>query len=84
MGPDGSVTTNLVEPFRTLVEAGMAMEVRSDHDIIRGTEVLTDFFSVISNRLQNFFGNGLNNAFMVDDMGIEPTTSALRTLRSPS
>ncbi len=84
VGPDGSVTTNLVEPFRTLVEAGMAMEVRSDHEKIRGTEVLTDFFSVISNRLQNFFGNGLNNAFMVDDMGIEPTTSALRTLRSPS
>ncbi len=40
----------------------------------RGTEVLTDFFSRLSNRVQKFFANGWNNDFLVRPKGLEPPT----------
>ena len=39
---------------------------------IRGAKTLTDFLSVISNRIQNFFGCGWSNDLLVPEMGLEP------------
>lgn len=44
--------------------------------------LLMDFLSSISNRLSNFFGKGWSKDFLVETIGLEPTTSAMRMPRS--
>ncbi|MDE6259397.1 MAG: recombinase family protein [Oscillospiraceae bacterium] len=73
---DGQVSAEFTEPFQTLVAFAEEEVARHNEKEIRSaTQALTDFFSVISNRLQKFFDDGLNNNFMVEISGIEPLTS---------
>lgn len=68
VGPDGNLTAEFAKPFDSLVEP-IKEELaiyNSGKEKIRSTEVSADFFSVIANRLSNFFGNCLNNDFLVD------------------
>ena len=84
VGEDGNVTAEFREPFNMLIDPIKGEIAHYNKEKARGAEALTDIFSVIANRISHFFGHGLNNDNLVDDMGIEPTTSALRTLRSPN
>jgi site-specific DNA recombinase len=77
---DGRVTAEeLAEPFRELVQAQRA--VLSDQDDTAsgwdtpatGRESETDLF------VAAIFGGGSNSPFLVEVMGLEPTTSTLRT-----
>lgn len=70
---DGCVTAEFAEPFRTLVSSVQADIIRSRKEEIRGTtQVLTDSLPLINKlsvaiqeRLSKFFGNCLNNDFLV-------------------
>ncbi len=75
VGEDGNVTAEFREPFNMLVEPFKGEIAHYNEEKARGTEVLTDIFSVIANRISHFFGHGLNNDLMVDDTGLEPVTS---------
>ena len=72
---DGRVTAEFAEPFRTLVDPIKNEVALYNKEKARGTEVLTDIFSVIASRVSHFFGYGLNNDFLVEISGIEPLTS---------
>ena len=74
VGGDGCITAEFAEPFQTLVEPIKDELVCYKKEKIRSTKVLADFFSVIANHLSNFFGNCLNNDFLVDANGLEPLT----------
>ena len=76
---DGRVTAEFAEPFRTLVDPIKNEIALYNKEKARGTNVLTDIFSVIANRISHFFGHGLNNDFLVDDTGLEPVTSRTST-----
>jgi len=52
---DGRVTTEFREPFTTIVEPIKAEIAHFNKEKTRGTEVLTDFLSVISNHIQKFW-----------------------------
>ena len=71
---DGRVTAEFADPFRTLVDPIKNEIALYNKEKARGTEVLTDIFSVITNRISHFFGHGLNNDFLVDANGLEPLT----------
>ena len=75
---DGRITAKFTKPFKSIVTPITDVLGHYKQEKVRGTEVTTDFLSVIANRISHFFGHGLNNEFLVDDMGIEPTTSAMR------
>ena len=74
---DGRITAEFREPFSTIVEPIKAeiaqLNKEKIRDAVTGT-TLTDFFSVISNRIQKFFGYGWNNDLMVRLKGFEPPT----------
>ena len=73
--PDGNVTAELAKPFDTLIEPVRGELTRYNNEKIRGTEALTDFLLVISNKVQNFLAHCLNNDLLVEISGIEPLTS---------
>ena len=79
---DGHVTAEFARPFNAIIEPLTDMIIKCNQEKIRGTEVRTDFWSIISNHVQKFFGRGLNNELMVDLKGIEPSnlTDANRAL----
>ena len=72
---DGHVTAEFARPFNAIIEPLTDMIIKCNQEKIRGTEVRTDFWSIISNHVQKFFGRGLNNELMVEISGIEPLTS---------
>ena len=72
---DGRVTAEFAKPFDVLVTPFTDVLIHQKQEKARGTNVLTDIFFVISNRLQKFFGNGWSNDLMVEISGIEPLTS---------
>ena len=77
---DGRVTAEFAAPFNRIVEPvkDMVAQYNSrNKEKIRSTFVPADFFSVIANRLSNFFGNCLNNDFLVETAGLEPVTSCV-------
>ena len=69
---DGRVTAEFREPFKTVVEPISTLVAQFNQQKIRGAEALTDFLSVISNRIQKFFGCGWSNDFLVPGTGLEP------------
>lgn len=81
VGPDGGVTAEFAEPFRTLVNAAQACMDCDKKEETRGTNVSTDHLPLLSrlrvtqNRLSDFFGYCLNNDFLVGITGLEPVTS---------
>ena len=72
---DGRVTAEFREPFNILAAPLADVIIQCNKEKARGAEALTDVFSVISNRLQKFFGGGWSNDLLVDDTGLEPVTS---------
>lgn len=76
---DGRVTAEFAEPFRTLVDPIKNEVALYNKEKARGTEVLTDIFSVIASRVSHFFGYGLNNDFLADDTRLELVTSRTST-----
>ncbi len=84
IGSDGKVTAEFAEPFTMLVEP-MKDEV-AQYNSVNNAEarehLLTSFLSSIPNRLSNFFGKGWSKDFLVETIGLEPTTSAMRMPRS--
>ena len=58
---DGQVTAEFTPLFQMIVKPIENIAAHCKQQKIRGTEVLTDFLSVISNRFQNFFGDGWSN-----------------------
>ena len=69
---DGRVTAEFREPFKTVVEPISTLVAQFNQQKIRGAEALTDFLSVISNRIQKFFGCGWSNDLLVPVAGLEP------------
>ena len=58
---DGHVTAEFAPLFRMLTQPAEDIKALQKQQKTRGTEVLTDFLSVISNRIQKFFGCGWSN-----------------------
>ena len=72
---DGRVTAEFAKPFDVLVTPLTDVLIHHKQEKARGTNVLTDIFSVISNRFKKFFGNGWSNDLLVGGEGIEPSLS---------
>jgi len=72
---DGRVTAEFAKPFDVLVTPLTDVLIHHKQEKARGTNVLTDIFSVISNRFKKFFGNGWSNDLLVEISGIEPLNS---------
>ena len=81
---DGRVTAEFAEPFRTLVDPIKNEIALYNKEKARGTNVLTDIFSVIANRISHFFGHGLNNDFLVERPQPTVNTPHSRNRRSQS
>ena len=79
---DGRVTAEFREPFKTVVEPISTLVAQFNQQKIRGAEALTDFLSVISNRIQKFFGCGWSNDLLVRLKGLEPTRVSAREPKS--
>ncbi len=78
--PNGEITAEFKQPFSTLVDATEGAADQSDKEETRDViQTFTDFFSAIQNRISNFFGQGLNNDFLVDDTRLELVTSRTST-----
>lgn len=58
--------------FQILTQPAEDVKALYKQQKIRGAETLTDFLSVISNRIQKFFGCGWSNDLLVPEMGLEP------------
>ena len=80
---DGRVTAEFREPFKTVVEPISTLVAQFNQQKIRGAEALTDFLSVISNRIQKFFGCGWSNDLLVPVAGLEPARHRWRWILSP-
>ena len=76
---DGRITAEFTKPFKSIVTPITDVLAHYKQEKARGTEITTDFLSVIANRISHFFGHGLNNEFLVDDTGLEPVTSRTST-----
>lgn len=61
---DGHVTAEFAEPFNMIIKPLASVLEECKQQKIRGTEVLTDFLLVLSNRIQKFFGCGWSNALL--------------------
>lgn len=59
--PDGHITAEFREPFNMIVAPLTDVICSYRQEKTRGTKVLTDFFLVIANCIQKFFGNGWSN-----------------------
>lgn len=70
-------------PFDVLVTPLTDVLIHQKQEKARDTNVLTDIFSLISNRLQKFFGNGWSNDLMVDDTGLEKDLLLFVMYRNP-
>ena len=75
--PDGQVTADLAEPFKTIVEPILGDIEACKKAKIRNAGALTDFLPLIANRFSHFLVNGLNKNFLVDHQGLEPRTDRL-------
>ena len=76
---DGRITAEFTKPFKSIVTPITDVLAHYKQEKARGTEITTDFLSVIANRISHFFGYGLNNELLVDDTGLEPVTSRTST-----
>ena len=74
VGADGSVTAEFKPFFASILEPIKDEVAQLNKEKIRSDKALTDFFSVISNRIQKFFAYGWNNAILVRLKGFEPPT----------
>ena len=94
VGEDGRVEPEFAEPFGMLAQAANVINAAqkeengkgedNDDAKIRGTTVLTDFFSTIFNHLSNFFDQSWIMDFLVEHTGLEPVTSTLPVWRAPN
>ena len=66
----------LYSNFQMLTKPAEDVKVFYKQQKIRGAKTLTDFLSVISNRIQNFFGCGWSNDLLVPETGLEPARLA--------
>ena len=62
---DGSITAEFKPFFASILEPIKNEVAQLNKEKIRSDKALTDFFSVISNRIQKFFAHGWNNAILV-------------------
>lgn len=62
---DGRVTAEFRPFFSMIIDPIRSELAQINKEKIRSAEALTDFFSVISDRIQKFFGCGWNNAILV-------------------
>ena len=69
---DGRITAEFAPIFQMLTQPAEDVKALYKQQKIRGAETLTDFLSVISNRIQKFFGCGWSNDLLVLVMGLEP------------
>lgn len=63
---DGRITAEFTKPFKSIVTPITDVLAHYKQEKARGTEITTDFLSVIANRISHFFGHGLNNDFLVE------------------
>lgn len=80
--PDNDVTAEFTEPFRSIMGAVGDDLVRYDAIEARGRRNLADYFREITNRIQYFFGCGLNKDVLVGRAGVEPATLSTSKIRS--
>lgn len=81
---DGHVTAEFAKPFDVLITPLTDVLIHQKQEKARGTNVLTDIFSVISNRLQKFFGNGWSNDLMVETTRLELLDASVKYSHLPS
>lgn len=80
VGQDGTVTAEFAPPFTALMKPIEDSELVSflrveSNEKVRGDKTPPDFLLAISNFFQKFFGQSLNNDFLVEISVIEPLTS---------
>ncbi len=73
---DGRITAEFAPIFQMLTQPAEDVKALYKQQKIRGAETLTDFLSVISNRIQKFFGCGWSNDLLVPETGLEPARLA--------
>ena len=66
---DGRITAEFAPIFQMLTQPAKDVTALYKQQKIRGAETLTDFLSVISNRIQKFFGYGWSNDLLVRHRG---------------
>ena len=80
---DGRITAEFAPIFQMLTQPAEDVKALYKQQKIRGAETLTDFLSVISNRIQKFFGCGWSNDLLVPVTGLEPVRCRQRWILSP-
>ena len=80
---DGRITAEFAPIFQMLTQPAKDVTALYKQQKIRGAETLTDFLSVISNRIQKFFGYGWSNDLLVPVGGLEPPRCCHRRILSP-
>ena len=80
VGQDGTGAAEFAPPFTTLMKPIEDSELVNflrveSNEKVRGDKTPSDFLLAISNFFQKFFGQSLNNDFLVEISGIEPLTS---------
>ena len=80
---DGRITAEFASIFQMLTQPAEDVKALYKQQKIRGAETLTDFLSVISNRIQKFFGCGWSNDLLVPVAGLEPARHRWRWILSP-
>ena len=78
---DGSVTAELTEPFRSMIEP-VKQQIKQYNYKIRGYNVPTDFVRLITKNYHIFLDNCWSKDFLVEQRRLELLTSAMRMLRS--
>ncbi len=81
---DGHVTPQFAPLFETILKPAQVIADAFKQEKTRGAEAPTGFFSVISNRIQKFFGCCWSNDLLVPVVGLEPTRYRYQRILSPS
>ncbi len=74
---DGSVSAELAEPFKSLVEPVEGAIITYNRARRENPSGVADFLQKLSNHIQYFFGYGLNKTLLVGLQGLEPRTNRL-------
>ena len=80
---DGTVTTEFTDIYKNIV-GPIERDLINQNIKSASAETDADFIDKLLKSYSNFFGQGLNNELLVDPKGFEPSTSRMRTERSPS
>lgn len=73
--PDGRVTAELSEPFKSVIQPIQADIQQFNTAKAKGLTRLEDLLEKIQNRVSNLFGRGLNKGLILETRGLEPMTS---------